>query len=208
MARSAAGRPADRRRRSRDSAAGRRPNSRSSAWSTSRPRDLRRRARRRGPAIPATASWRGGDALPPCPRPRPARRSSPDHEDCGHPSPAARGRCRRRRHRRSADSPQAAGCSARACRSRSLHNGLRARDRAPSRRRRRRRSSRAPARPARTWSRSRRPRSRRPPPAPRRRSRPPCAIARRRCRLWRPRPVCGSAGRCRTDHSCCCFRCS
>ena len=160
---------ADRRRRWRDSAAGRRPSSRSSAWSTSPPQTFAGELDAGAQQFPPGQSWRGGDALPPCPRPRPARRSSPDHEDCGRPSPAARGRCRRRRHRRSADNPQAAGRPARACRSRSPHNGLRARGRAPSRRRRRRRSSRAPARPARTWSRSRRPRSRRPPPAPRRR---------------------------------------
>ena len=196
MARWAAGRRRDKRRRWRDNAADRPRNSQSSAWSTSRPRARRLRARCWAQAIPATASWRGGDALPPCRRPRRARRPSRGRADCGRPSPAPRGRDRKPYRRRSADSPPRAGSRARTCRSRSPRNGSRARGRAPSPRRRRDRSSRAPAPRARTWSRPRRRYSRRPPRARRRRSRPPFAIARRRCRLWTPRPACGSAGRC------------
>ena len=85
------------------------PHSKSSAWSTSRPRGLHRRARRSARPIPSTAVWRGGDALPPCRPPRRARRSSRGREYCGRPSPAARGRYRTPRRRRSADNPRAAG---------------------------------------------------------------------------------------------------
>ena len=201
MARSAAGRPGDRRPRSRDSAAGPQPSLRSSAWSTSRPQafagELDAGAEQFLPRQFGVAAMRllhAGDHA-----------GHRDRAGAMHiaivldPRPRETGR--RRRRRRSADSPRRAGCAARACRSRSPHSGPRARDRAPSRRRRRARSSRAPARRARMWSRSPHRRSRRRPPAPRRRPRPPCAIARRRCRLWRPPRVCGCAGHWRTGHA-------
>ena len=186
MARPAAGRPADRRRRSRDSAEDRRPSSRSSAWSTSRPAGLRRRASTLGAeqflprqfGVAAMRLLHAGDHAGHRDRagavqvavvldPRPG-------EDIGGRAVAGQRIVLER-----------AGSAARACRSRSPHSGPRARGRAPSRHRRRGRSSRAPARRAQRWSRSPRRRSRRRPPAPRRRLRPPCAIARRRCRLWR-----------------------